>query len=311
VLTSGVMGKALDELLALLDLEDLEMNIFRGGSPEEEGRERVFGGLVLAQALASAGRTVEDTARSAHSLHAYFLRPGDPKNSILYDVDRIRDGRSFTTRRVRAVQHGKAIFNMSVSFQVAEKGFEHQFEMPRVPDPNELPGRRDLVDRWAEQIPPVLRQWLRREHAIEERYNGPIGFFKAEKHPPRREIWLRATGRLPDDLQTHQCVLAYASDMTLLDPSTLPHAVSSMEPTILSASLDHAMWFHQPFRADDWLLFVQDSPAAAGARGFSRGSIFTQDGRLVASATQEGLVRRVEPARTQGKRPSESEEPTS
>ncbi len=287
------MGTPLEELLELLDLEDLEVNIFRGRSPQEDGRQRVFGGLVLGQALVAAGRTVEDPNRTAHSLHGYFLRPGDPKIPILYDVDRIRDGRSFTTRRVRAVQHGRAIFNMSVSYQILEGGFEHQLDMPKVPPPEELPGRIELLEEWGEKLPPGVREWMQRERPIEERYAGPAYFFKPESHPPRREIWFRAQGRLPEDLETHQCVLAYASDLSLLDTATLPHGASFLDGKLLSASLDHAMWFHRPFRADAWLLYAQDSPAAAGARGFNRGSIFTQDGRLVASVAQEGLLRRL------------------
>ncbi|MFQ5514907.1 MAG: acyl-CoA thioesterase II [Myxococcota bacterium] len=287
------MATPLEALLELLDLEDLEVNIFRGRSPREEGRQRVFGGLVLAQALRAADRTVEDPERSVHSLHAYFLRPGDLEVPILYDVDRIRDGRSFSTRRVRAIQHGRAIFNMSASYHVVEPGIEHQFEMPDVPPPEELPGRLELAEEWGEKLPPGVRDWLRRERPIEERYAGPAYVFKAEKHPPQRAIWFRAAGPLPDDPATHRCVLAYASDLSLLDTATLPHGLTVFDGSLLLASLDHAMWFHRPFRADGWLLYAQDSPSASGARGFSRGSIYTREGILVASVSQEGLLRPV------------------
>ena len=289
------MGRVLEELLGLLDLEELEVNIFRGRSPRNDGRERVFGGLVLGQALVAAGRTVEE--RVAHSLHAYFLRPGDPSIPILYNVDRIRDGRSFTTRRVVAIQHGRAIFNMSASFQIEEPGLEHQAEPPDVPDPEDLPGRPELAEQFAHELPARVVDWLKQERPIEERYAGPAYFFKPEKQPPKHEIWFRASGPLPDALALHQCFLAYASDFSLLDTSTLPHAVSFLDGTLLSASLDHAMWFHRPFRADEWLLYAQDSPSASGARGFNRGSIFTRDGRLIASVAQEGLLRITEQQR--------------
>jgi len=285
------MATALEELLERLDLEELEVNIFRGRSPRDDGRERVFGGLVLGQALVAAGRTVEE--RVLHSLHGYFLRPGDPSIPILYDVDRIRDGRSFTTRRVVAIQHGRAIFNLSASYQIEEPGLDHQAEFPDVPDPDDLPGRPELAERFAHELPARVVDWLRRERPIEERYAGPVYFFKPEKHPPIRQIWFRATGPLPDSIELQQCFLAYASDFSLLDTSTLPHGVSFLDGSLLSASLDHAMWFHRPFRADEWMLYAQDSPSASGARGFNRGSIFTRDGRLVASVAQEGLLRLV------------------
>lgn len=282
------MSRALDALLELLDLEELEVNIFRGHSPPEEGRERVFGGLVLGQSLMAAGRTVE--GRDLHSLHAYFLRPGDPSIPILYEVDRIRDGRSFTTRRVVAIQHGRAIYNMSASYQILEPGLEHQIEAPGVQGPEELPDRRALARKFGGDLPERIRSHLERERPIEERYAGPVSFLTREKHAPRREVWFRAAGSLPDSLELHQCILAYASDLSLLDTSKLPHAIS-WDEIQLSASLDHAMWFHRPFRADQWLLYAQDSPAAWGARGFNRGSIFTRDGVLIASVAQEGLLR--------------------
>ena len=283
------MPKALDELIALLDLEPIEVNLFRGVSPQE-GWQRVFGGQVCAQALVAARRTVE--GRLAHSFHAYFLRPGDPAVPILYDVDRIRDGQSFTTRRVVAIQHGKAIFNMQVSFQVEEPGLEHQLPMPDVPAPEtlatELERRRAIADR----LPEPMRSSFVRERAIEVRPVAPNDEFDPVVREPAHNVWFRAVGTLPDDPALHQCVLAYASDLTLLDTSMLPHAISWWSEKLQTASIDHAMWFHRPFRADEWLLYAQDSPSASGARGFNRGSVFTRDGRLVASVAQEGLIRR-------------------
>jgi acyl-CoA thioesterase-2 len=282
------MKRVLQDLIALLDLEPIEVNLFRGSSPQD-GWQRVFGGQVLGQALVAAARTV--TGRPAHSFHAYFLRPGDPKVPILYDVDRIRDGTSFTTRRVVAIQHGKAIFNLAASFQVDEPGLEHQIEMPDVPGPDGLPNELQLREKHAGRIPEQYRATFLRERPIELRPIDPVDEFKPEKRPPFQNVWFRAVDRLPDDLALHQCVLAYASDLTLLDTSNLPHGVSWWSEKFQTASLDHAMWFHRAFRADDWLLYAQDSPRAAGARGFNRGSVFTRAGELVASVTQEGLIR--------------------
>ena len=283
------MSSAIQDLLAILDLEPIEVNLFRGVSPQE-GWQRVFGGQVCAQALVAARRTVE--GRLAHSFHAYFLRPGDPAVPILYDVDRIRDGQSFTTRRVVAIQHGKAIFNMQVSFQVEEPGLEHQLPMPDVPAPEtlatELERRRAIADR----LPEPMRSSFVRERAIEVRPVAPNDEFDPVVREPAHDVWFRAVGTLPDDPALHQCVLAYASDLTLLDTSMLPHAISWWSEKLQTASIDHAMWFHRPFRADEWLLYAQDSPSASGARGFNRGSVFTRDGRLVASVAQEGLIRR-------------------
>jgi acyl-CoA thioesterase-2 len=289
------MSEALDRLVALLDLEELEVNIFRGRSPQED-RQRVFGGQVAGQALVSAGRTVE--SGTVHSLHAYFLRPGDPTIPILYDVDRIRDGRSFTTRRVVAIQHGRAIFNMSASFHKLEPGLEHQVDMPDCPEPEALPTfEQRFAPVLARPTPPGwpdFKHWLERDRPIDMRYVDPADFFEPRKKEPRDLVWLRADGTLPDDLLLHQCVLAYASDMTLIDTALLPHGISWADGTLMSASLDHAMWFHRPFRTDEWLLYAQESPAAAGARGFTEGRIYTRDGVLVASVAQEGLIRRVE-----------------
>jgi len=283
------MPTPLEDLVELLDLEPIEVNLFRGRSPLED-RQRVFGGQVLAQALTSAARTVE--GRIAHSLHAYFLRMGDPKVPILYEVDRIRDGRSFTTRRVVAVQHGRAIFNMSISFQQDEAGFEHQGPMPEAPRVNGLPTQQERFEELSASAPPDLREWLSRDRAIEERSADPIDYFAPKIQEPYQRVWLRARGRLPETPALHQAILAYASDLTLLDTAAMPHAVSFFDEDMQIASLDHAMWFHRPFRADEWLLHVSDSPSASGGRGFSRGSVFTEDGRLVASVTQEGLIRK-------------------
>ncbi|MGH9224064.1 MAG: acyl-CoA thioesterase [Acidimicrobiales bacterium] len=260
------MTKALDELVDLLDLEPIEVNLFRGVSPTDD-RQRVFGGQVAGQALVAAGRTVDNGA--VHSLHAYFLRPGDPSVPIVYEVDRIRDGRSFTTRRVVAIQHGQAIFNLAASFHIDEPGLEYQHTMPAVPPPDELTtsehGHRSIDTRYV-----------------------PVD------EPGHARVWFRADGRLPDDPLLHACVVAYASDLTLLDTTLSAHGRHVWSaPDLMLASLDHAMWFHRPFRADEWLLYDQDSPVTAGARGFARGSIFTEAGTLVASVVQEGLLRPV------------------
>jgi acyl-CoA thioesterase-2 len=282
------MTTALDNLLAILNLEPLERNLFRGRSPQV-GWQRVFGGQVIGQALVAAARTVED--RTAHSLHGYFLRPGDPSVPIVYDVDRIRDGKSFATRRVVAIQHGTAIFSMSVSFHKSEAGFEHQHEMPDVPGPDELPSQGDLIKQLMDQLPDSIRTYWERERPIEVRPVDTARFESNAPASPCQNVWMRANGSLPDDLALHQCVLAYASDMTLLDTSLIAHGRIMFDSSLMLASLDHALWFHRPFRADQWLLYAQDSPASFGARGFSRGSIFSQDGTLVASVAQEGLIR--------------------
>ncbi|MFP6655939.1 MAG: acyl-CoA thioesterase II [Myxococcota bacterium] len=282
------MTTALASLLDILDLEEIELNLFRGRSPQERS-QRVFGGQVVGQALVAANRTVED--RHVHSLKGDFLRPGDPKIPILYEVDRIRDGKSFTTRRVVAIQHGRAIFSMAVSFQVEESGFEHQTPMPEMPSPSETPDPTQFDEKVRRMIPEKNRLWLNGPKSIEVRpveVNDPI---EPQKRSPHMAVWLRAAGRMPDDPRLHQCVLAYASDMNLLDTCLLPHAVSWMNPKFQSASLDHSIWFHHRFRADEWLLFVQDSPAASGGRGFNRGLVYTEDGKLVASVVQEGLIR--------------------
>ncbi len=282
------MPTALEELLALLDLEAIEVNIFRGLSPKDRS-QRVFGGQVLAQALVAANRTVED--RLAHSLHAYFILPGDPKAPILYEVDRSRDGASFTTRRVVAIQHGRPIFNMAVSYHIQEDGLEHQFPMPDVPPPESLPPEVEVRKALAEKVPEKDRYWILRDRPIEQRDVEPRDWLRSEKSPPFQHIWTKADGKLPDDPKLHQCILAYASDMALLDTCLLPHGINWNSGKLIMASLDHAMWFHGPFRADEWLLFAHDSPVSRGARGFNRGSVFTRGGKLVASTAQEGLMR--------------------
>lgn len=276
------------DLLSLLDLEKIEENIFRGVSPKDRS-QRVFGGQVLGQALVAAGRTVED--RVAHSLHAYFLIAGDPKVPILYEVDRSRDGSSFSSRRVVAIQHGRQIFHMSVSLQKPETGLEHQIEMPKVPPPEELPSEDDFRAKIVDQIPEQYRDHFLRKRPIELRPVDRADIFAPQKRSPHQSVWVRATGELPDDVALHQCILAYASDMTLLDTSLLPHGIGWFDNRVQMASIDHAMWFHRSFRADQWLLYVQDSPSASGARGFNRGLIFSRDGKLVASVAQEGLMR--------------------
>ena len=282
------MSRAIADLLNILDLEQLEVNLFRGQSPKS-GWQRVFGGQVIGQSLVAASRTVD--GRHPHSLHCYFMLPGDPKVPIIYEVDRIRDGRSFTTRRVVAIQHGQAIFAMSASFQVEEGGFEHQAVMPVVPGPDELPSEEDVKAELLPLMPEPMRTYYERERPIDMRPVEINRYMSREPMEPQFHVWIKTTGRLPDDPSVHQCVLAYASDMTLLDTSLVPHGRTVFDPAIQGASLDHAMWFHRPFRADEWLLYAQDTPSAGGARGLSRGLIFKQDGTLVASVAQEGLIR--------------------
>ena len=284
------MSAAIENLLAILDLEPLEVNLFRGLSPQV-GWQRVFGGQVLGQALVAAIRTVEEPDRLPHSMHAYFLLAGDPKVPIIYDVERVRDGKSFTTRRVKAIQHGQPIFVTSVSFHRHEPGMEHQAKMPDVPKPEELPSEAEIRERVLPLMPDPVRRYYERERPIELR---PVEFgrYLGQKYDDGRfNVWIRTTGKLPDTPAIHECVLAYASDMTLLDAALIPHGRTVFEKDIMAASLDHALWLHRPFRADDWLLYAQDSPNMAGARGFSRGLIFARDGTLVASVAQEGLVR--------------------
>lgn len=282
--------KALNKLINLLDLEQLENNLFRGQS-ENIGGPRVFGGQVLGQALTAAVRTV-DKKRTAHSLHAYFLRPGDMEFPIIYDVDRIRDGGSFTTRRVVAIQKGEPIFNTSISFHKKESGPTHQIDMPDIPSPEECKSEIQIRKQIAERVPEKMRDFFLRERPIEIRsMPGEDMFQEAKKKPPYKYMWMKAVDRLPDDISLHQAILAYASDMGLLSTSLNPHRLSFASGNFQSASLDHAMWFHRPFRADEWMLYSTDSPSASNARGFNRGSVYTREGVLVASAVQEGLMR--------------------
>ncbi|NBN80218.1 acyl-CoA thioesterase II [Microvirga tunisiensis] len=283
------MNTAIETLLSILDLEPLEHNLFRGRSPQV-GWQRVYGGQVIGQALVAASRTVSED-RHIHSLHGYFLRPGDPAVPIIYDVDRIRDGGSFTTRRVVAIQHGQAIFSMSASFQTLEDGLEHQVDMPDVPMPEDLPSEKDLKEKFLQVAPDNVRKYWERERPIELRPVDLTHYFSAKKLEPTQHVWVRATSRLPDDQRIHQCVLAYASDMTLLDTSLFPHGKSVFSPDIQPASLDHSMWFHRPFRADEWLLYSTDSPSSSGGRGMNRGTLYSRDGQLIASTAQEGLIR--------------------
>ena len=284
------MSAAVQELLRILDLEQLEVNLFRGRSPQV-GWQRVFGGQVIGQALVAACRTVDAVERPPHSLHAYFLLGGDPKVPIVYEVDRIRDGSSFTTRRVVAIQHGHAIFTMAVSFHRDEPGMTHQAQMPSVPEPDALPGEAEMKQRVLPLMPDAVRRYYERERPIELRPVELDRYLGKKIDGGRFHVWIRTTGALPDEPAIHQCVLAYASDMMLLDSALIPLGRTVFEKTIMAASLDHALWFHRPFRADGWLLYAQDSPSLAGSRGFSRGLIFARDGTLVASVAQEGLLR--------------------
>ncbi len=285
------MTSPLDELVRVLDLEPIEVNIFRGRSPDER-RQRVFGGQVAGQALVAAARTVDPLPgtppRPVHSLHAYFLLPGDPTVPILYLVDRIRDGRSFTTRRVVAIQHGQAILNLQASFHTLEPGLDHQLPPPPdVPRPDDLPSFRDRMAAHKDKLGDLYD----RPRPIDVRYVDGSPLERTAPRPPQQRVWLRADGRLPDDPVLHACVVTYASDMTLLDTTLLPHGMNLLGPQLQMASLDHAMWFHRPFRADEWLLYVQTAASTSAARGLAYGSIFTEDGTMAVSVVQEGLIR--------------------
>ncbi len=284
-----VQGNVLDELLKLLQLERIEANIFRGQS-QDLGFGNVFGGQVLGQALSAAFQTVPD-GRQTHSLHGYFMRAGDASRPIAYTVDCIRDGSSFTTRRVVAVQKGRAIFSMAASFQVAETGFDHQDDMPAVQGPEGLEPEIETARRLADQIPPGIREKILCDKPIEIRHVNPINPFQPQKQPPVKYSWLRAIGPLPDDMAAHQYLLAYASDFGLVGTSLYPHGRTFWDPKMQMASLDHAMWFHRDFRMDDWLLYAMQSPSASRARGLAIGRIFTRDGCLAATVAQEGLIR--------------------
>jgi acyl-CoA thioesterase-2 len=282
------MDQRIADLLTLLELEQLEVNLFRGES-RDIGSPQVFGGQVLGQALTAASATVE--GRVVHSLHAYFLRRGDFNAPIVYQVDRSLDGHSFSNRRVVAIQHGEQIFNMAASFQVEESGFDHQVEMPQVPLPDALPDSSRPPPELLERLPERMRRFFEQPRPFEFRSVQPIDYLRSRRAAPTRQIWFRAVGRLPDDEKLHRCLLAYVSDYFLLDTATLPHGTSFPHSSIVMASIDHAMWFHRPLRVDEWLLYAVESPSASGARGFARAGLFGLDGRLVASTAQEGLVR--------------------
>ncbi|MFZ2290740.1 MAG: acyl-CoA thioesterase II [Halopseudomonas yangmingensis] len=285
------MTKVLDDLVRLLALEKIEENLFRGNS-QDLGFRQLFGGQVLGQALSAASRTVP-SERHVHSVHGYFLRPGDATLPIVYQVDLLRDGGSFTTRRVQAIQKGKPIFAMSASFQGDEEGFEHQCQMPEVQGPEDLPSEQEMAERNSHLIPEAVRDKVLVGKPIEIRPVGRFNPFNPQPADPRRYMWFRAAGSLPDDPQVHRYMLAYASDFHLLGTALLPHAVSAWTPSMQIASLDHALWYHRPLRMDDWLLYAMDSPIACGSRGLSRGQIFNRQGELVASVTQESLMRKV------------------
>ena len=282
------MDRRLADLLQLLELEQLEVNLFRGES-RAIGAPQVFGGQVLGQALSAAAATVE--GRVVHSLHAYFLRRGDCNAPIVYEVDRSLDGHHFSNRRIVAIQHGQQIFNMTASFQAEESGFDHQIAMPQVPQPENLPASDGPPQQLLSRLPERVRRFFEQPRPFYFRTVQPIEYVQPRHEPPAREIWFRTVDTLPDDEMLHRRLLAYVSDFFLLDTATLPHGTSLLRPELIMASIDHAMWFHRTLRVDDWLLYAMDSPSASGARGFARASIFARDGRLVASAAQEGLVR--------------------
>lgn len=282
------MQAALAELLQLLELERLEINLFRGAS-RDIGSPQVFGGQVLGQALRAAYATVE--GRVVHSLHAYFLRRGDFRAPIVYEVDRSRDGHGFSSRRVVAIQHGEQIFHMAASFQVPEDGLSHQIAMPEVPPPDQLPDLRELLEAQQAPLPPALERFVGRRSPFEFRPVQVPDLRRPRRETPRQDLWFRAVDALPDDPVQHACLLAYVSDYHLIGTAMRPHGITMATPGIVVASIDHAMWFHRPVRVDEWLLYSIESPVAAGARAFARASLFTREGVLVASTAQEGLLR--------------------
>lgn len=277
------------ELIDLLKLERLEENLFRGQS-RDIGTRYVFGGQVLGQALSAAQQTV-DSARQVHSLHAYFLRAGDIDAPIIYEVDRARDGKSFSTRRVVGIQHGEQVFNFAASFQIEETGVEHQLSMPEVPKPEEIEAQDPIAPDQLATINVTLRRWLSRGGPFEFRHVYPRDEIKVPKRPPFQQVWFKLADRIDDDPVLHRALMAYASDFHLIGTATFPHGISYLQPNVQMASIDHAMWFHRPARVDEWLLYSCDSPSAQGARGLARGMIYSRDGKLVASTAQEGLIR--------------------
>jgi acyl-CoA thioesterase-2 len=291
------MTGVMQELLDILDLEPLEHNLFRGRSPQT-GWQRVFGGQVIGQALVAAQRTVEPV-RLVHSLHCYFMLPGDPKVPIIYEVDRIRDGGSFTTRRVVAIQHGQAIFTLAASFQVEEQSMEHQMPMPLgVPQPEVLKTQRELLAETTTAIPDAIRRFWAKERPLEVKPVNTEHYLTRDKLEPRQYVWMRVNGDVPADRPHHTAIHAKLYDNTLLDTANFAHGRTGFDPDLQMASLDHAMWFHRPCALDDWLLYAQDSPNMIGSRGLSRGFLYARDGRLIASVAQEGLIRqRTRPSR--------------
>ncbi|HVA71407.1 MAG TPA: acyl-CoA thioesterase II [Acidimicrobiales bacterium] len=287
------MSEALEFLVQLLDLESIEVNVYRGVHPKEE-RQRTFGGQVAAQSLMAAGRTVSQGR--VHSLHSYFLRPGDPTTPILYEVDRIRDGKSFTTRRVVAIQHGRAIYNMQASFHSDEVSISHQVSMPEVPGPETIASLADRVQGEFGEID----EWFKRQHPIDQRFIGELPWSKNRSKDPHQRLWIKADGTLPEDPLLHACVVTYASDMSLFDAILKPHSIQWDNGSFMGASLDHCMWFHHDLRADEWLLYDTESPIAYGGRGLARGFLFSRDGELKVSMVQEGLTRIVKPRATEG-----------
>lgn len=283
------MSYTIHDLIHLLDLEPLELNLYRGQN-RDVGTGRIYGGQVLAQALVAARRTVDED-RPCHSLHGYFILAGDLSMPVVYDVDRLRDGGSYTTRRVTAIQRGRAIFNMSASFHRPEEGVEHRREMPDVPPPEDLPSELEQIRERAEEIPPGLRDVLTQDRPLDYRLIEPSHPFDVGPGEPVRRHWVRAVGEVGDDPLHHQAVLAYASDYGLLAPALRPHGISLRDPGVMVASLDHAIWFHRPPRVDEWLLYVAESPAGGAGRGFARGTFWSRDGELVASTAQEGVLR--------------------
>ena len=293
------MTSPVSELIELLSLERLEDNLFRGQS-RDIGTKYVFGGQVLGQALSAAQATLDSVqdVRAAHSLHAYFLRAGDIEHPIVYDVDRTRDGGSFSVRRVTAIQHGKPIFVLAASFQVHEEGAEHQVPMPQVPMPEDVAAPAPLSAEALAKLPSKVQRWLSRMGPFEFRPIYPRDELNPPKRPPLQQVWFRLSERVGDAPELHRALLAYASDFHLLGTTTFPHGISYYQPNVQMASLDHALWFHRPFRADDWLLYSIDSPSAQNARGLARGQVFDREGRLVASTTQEGMIRVIDAQRT-------------
>ncbi|HWS39695.1 MAG TPA: acyl-CoA thioesterase II [Arenimonas sp.] len=278
-----------EELVSLLTLERIEENLFRGQS-RDIGTKYVFGGQVLGQSLSAAQHTV-DAERAVHSIHAYFLRAGDINAPIVFDVDRSRDGHSFSVRRVTAIQHGKPILVFAASFQITEPGVEHQSHMPEVPQPEDIPLQEPPSAAQMEKLSPKMQRWLTRMGPFEMRPVYSRDELHPTKRPPYQQVWFRLTQKIGDDVNMHRAMLAYASDFYLLGTTTFPHAISYYQPNVQMASLDHALWFHRPFRIDEWLLYVLDSPTAQSARGLAHGSIYTRDGVLVATVAQEGLIR--------------------